>query len=126
MRAWRWLIEVLAAVFVLRLVQGHDLGGGLVQPLGTVGQLGVGAAALFAGVAGQLDAVDGEHGLADQAQAVAGHEHLGEQRADLGPELAHELGDVGVAGRASPDRAMNSTLCSQAASILRLVIRPRL
>ena len=48
-------------------------------------------------LAGQLDAVDGEHGATDQAQAVAGHEHLCKQRLDVGAEFANELGDVGVA-----------------------------
>jgi len=55
------------------------------------------AALLLAGVAGQLDPVDGEHVASDQPEPVARHEHLGEQHADLRPELPHELGDMGVA-----------------------------
>ena len=63
-------VELGVAVFVLGLLRRDDPGRGLVQASGPVGQLGVGAAALFAGVGRQLHAVDGEHGLADQPQAA--------------------------------------------------------
>ena len=53
-------IQAHGAAFVLALVQRNDLGCGLVQPVGAVRQLRVGAAALFAGVGRQLDAVDGD------------------------------------------------------------------
>ena len=77
------LQRFLRAGLVLRLVQRQDLVGGLVQSLGPVAQFLVGAAALLAGVAGQLDAVDGEHVAPDQALGIAGHQHLGKERLDL-------------------------------------------
>jgi hypothetical protein len=61
----------LLAAGIPTLVQGDDLVGGLVEPLGTVQQLGLGAAVLLAGVGQQLDAVDGKHLAPDQARAVA-------------------------------------------------------
>ena len=57
-------------------------------------------AALLAGVAGQLDAVGGEHLAADQALGVTGHQHLREQRLDLIAQRHHKLGNVRVAGLA--------------------------
>ena len=60
----------------------------------------MGAAAFLAGVGGELDAINGEHLAADEAQAVASEQHLGEERLDLVGQLAHEFGDVGVAGLA--------------------------
>jgi hypothetical protein len=78
-------------------VQLDDIARRLVQALSAVAQLGVRARALLAGVGRQLDAVDGEHLSADQAQAVAGQQHLRKQRLDLLAQLAHELGNVGVA-----------------------------
>ena len=91
---------VVGASSVLLLVRLEDLARGLVQALGAVRQLGVGAAALFAGVGRQLDTVDGEHFFADQAQPVADQQYLGEQSLDVIAELTHKLGDVGVAGLA--------------------------
>ena len=85
------------AVFVLCLVQRDDLGCGLVQALGAVGQFGMRAAALFAPLGRQPHTVHAHPSLADQAQAVAGQQHLAEQRADGRPEFANEAGDVGVA-----------------------------
>ena len=82
----------------LSLVGFDDLARNLVQAVCAVLQFGVGAAALFAGVAGQLHAVDGKHLAPDQAQPVAGEQHLGEQTLDVLAQLAHELGDVRVAG----------------------------
>lgn len=93
-------VEVHVAVNVLRLMRTDDLGGGLVQPIGPVGQPGGGAAALLAGIGGELDAVDGDHGLADQPDAVAGQQNLAEQGLHFVAEFAHELGTVGVAGLA--------------------------
>ncbi len=63
-------------------------------------QFGMSAAAFFAGVTGELDAVDGEHVAPDQALGITGHQDLTEQGFDLLTEAAHELGDVGVAGLA--------------------------
>ncbi len=79
-------------------MQLDDLVGRPLQPLGAMQQLGVGAAPLLAGVGRQLDAVDGEHLTPDQPEPIAGEQDLGEQRPDLLAQLAHELGDVGVAG----------------------------
>ena len=60
----------------------------------------MGAAALFAGVGGELDAVDGEHVAPDQALGVTGHQDLAKERFDLYAQAANELGNVGVAGLA--------------------------
>ena len=60
----------------------------------------MGAATLFAGVTGQLDAINGKHLASDQALGIAGHQYLAEQGFDLLAQAAHELGDVGVAGLA--------------------------
>ena len=85
---------------VLPLVGLDDLARGLVQPIGPVGQFGMGAAALFAGVGRELDAVNGKHLPPDQAQPVASEQHLGEQGLNVIAEFAHELGNMGVAGLA--------------------------
>jgi hypothetical protein len=47
----------------------HDAGGGF-ELGGLVFEVGAGAALLFAGVAGQLDAVDGEHLASNQSLTV--------------------------------------------------------
>ena len=60
----------------------------------------MGAAALFACVAGKLDAINGEHLASDQALGIAGHQHLAEQGFDLVGEATNKLGNVGVAGLA--------------------------
>jgi hypothetical protein len=65
-----------------------------------VAQFFMGAAALFAGVGGEFDAVDGEHLAANQALGIAGQQDLAEQRFDLAAEVGDELGDVRVAGLA--------------------------
>ena len=80
----------------------HDTGGGL--KLGVrVFEVGAGAALLFAGVAGQLDAVDGEHLAPDQSLPVAQVEDLGEDAGDVigkGRDKPGDGGEVrlGVAG----------------------------
>ena len=62
MRAWALRCQSLVTrVSVLRLMQGQHLGCGLVEPVSAVAQLLMRATALFAGVAGQLDTVDGKH-----------------------------------------------------------------
>jgi len=81
-------------------VQGHDLVGRLVQPLGPVTQFFMGAAALFTGVGGELDAVNSEHAPPDQSLGIAGQPDLTEQGFDLGAEVGDELGNVGMAGLA--------------------------
>lgn len=60
----------------------------------------MGTAALFAGVAGEFDAVDGKHVPTNEALGITGHQDLGEQGFDLATELGGKLGDVGVAGSA--------------------------
>jgi hypothetical protein len=87
-------------VLVLCLVQGHDLVGRLLQSISSVAQFFMGATAFFAGVGGELDAIDGEHVAANQSLGIAGHQDLAEQGFDLGAEVGHELGNVGMAGLA--------------------------
>ena len=58
------------------------------------------AAALFAGVTGELDAVNSKHVPTDESLCITGHQHLAEQGFDLGAQVGNELGDVGVAGLA--------------------------
>jgi len=60
----------------------------------------MGAAAFFAGIGGELDAIDGEHVAANQALGIAGHRDVAEQGFDLGAEVGYDLGKVGVAGLA--------------------------
>ena len=87
-------------MFVLGLVQGQYLVGGFVQAICAVAQFGMSAATFFAGVAGELDTVDGEHVAPDQALSITGHQDLTKKGFDLLTEAAHELGNVGVAGLA--------------------------
>ena len=91
---------VVCAALILGLMQGHDLVGSLLQPISAMPQLFMGATALFAGVAGEFDAVDGKHISANQALGIAGHQDLAEQRFDLGTEVGNEFGDMGMAGLA--------------------------
>ena len=91
---------VVCAVLVLGLVQGHDLVGSLLQSISPVAQLFMGAAALFAGVAGELDAIDGKHIASDQSLGVTGHQDLTKERFDLRAQAAYKFGDVGMAGLA--------------------------
>lgn len=81
-------------------MQGHDLVGGLLQTISAVAQFFMSTAALFAGIAGELDAVDGKHVAPDQSLSIAGHQHLAEQGFDLGTQVGYELGNMGVAGLA--------------------------
>jgi hypothetical protein len=76
-----------------------DLVGRLVQAVGTVAQFGMGAAALFAGVGGEFDAVDGEHLAPDQALASQVSRTWLNRGLICSPR-PHELGDVRVAGLA--------------------------
>ena len=93
-------IEVVVALaLVFGAVRLDDLAGRLLQALGAVLQFCVRAAALLARVRGQLHAVDREQLLADQAQPIAGHQHLLEQHRNVVAQLAHELRDVSVARR---------------------------
>ena len=65
-----WQAVVLAVAFE------HLLGGGF-EFVSLMGEVGPRAALGFGGVAGQLDAVDGEHVPADQALPMAEKQHLG-------------------------------------------------
>ena len=67
---------------VLAMAGEHGLGGGF-QLGGLAFEVGTGAALGLAGVARQLDAVDGEHLAADQSLPVADVEHLGEELGDV-------------------------------------------
>jgi hypothetical protein len=93
-------VVLLACVLSWLWCRLHDLVGRLVQAPCTMAQFLMGAAALFAGVGGEFDAVDGEHLATDQALRIAGHQHLGKQWLDLLAKVAHELGDVCMAGLA--------------------------
>lgn len=74
---------LIMALRVLGLLQGHYFVGRLVQTFSTVAQFRIGAAALLAGVAGQFDAVAGEHLPADESLGVAGQQELADQGLDL-------------------------------------------
>lgn len=72
----------------------HGLGGGF-QFGGLMVEVGAGAALGFAGVAGQLDAVDGEHLAPDQALPVADVEDLAEDAGDVVAERRDKSGEGG-------------------------------
>jgi hypothetical protein len=57
----------------------------------------------LAGIAGQLDAVDGEHLAADEPLAVADEQDVLEQRPDLAVQGADEAAKVVKCGALSPD-----------------------
>ena len=77
------LWRLVTALLVLRLVQGNDFVCRLVQTFGTVAQFVMGAAAFFAGVGGELEAINGEHVAPDQALRITGQQDLAEQGFDL-------------------------------------------
>ena len=52
----------------------------------------MGAALLFGGIAGQFDAVDGEHLSADQVLGVASHEHWDKKFGDFAAQFAYKFG----------------------------------
>ena len=79
---------------VLAVAFEHLLGGGF-EFVGLMREVGTGAAFGFGRIAGQLDAVDGEHFLPDQALPVAEVEHLREEFGDF----LIEAGDEGGEGR---------------------------
>ena len=57
------------------------------------------AAPFPGGIRGQLAAIDGEHGLADQALCVADHQYIAKHRFDLLAQRRHEVrqgGEVGL------------------------------
>ena len=83
--AGRSRIVVLGLFVVLALPFDHGLGG-LFHLLGLAQEIGTGTAPGFAGIAWQLDAIDGEHVAPDQALTITHGEHLGEQ---LGGQIAH-------------------------------------
>ena len=83
---------------VAALMVGDHLLDGALHAVRLVCQLGKAAAALLAGVAGQLDAINGEHVSANQTLGIAGEQHLGEQGLNLGRQLADEFGDGGELG----------------------------
>ena len=65
---------------------------------GLVFEVGTGAALLLAGVAGQLDAVDGEHLAPDQPLPIAQVEDLGEETGDVVSEVRDKSGNRGEVG----------------------------
>lgn len=75
----------------------HDASGGF-KLAGLVFEVGAGAALLFGCVAGELDAVDGEHLAPDQALPVAQVEHLGEDAGDVVGKRRDKSGDGGEVG----------------------------
>jgi hypothetical protein len=97
--------------------------------VGLVDEVGPGAAALFACVGGQLDAVDGEHLAADQALCIADQKRLFEDLTDQVTQTADEGGDGGEVGAAvtaegdEDDVAMLQALHKR--SMPRLEITPR-
>ena len=60
-----------------------------------MGEVGAGATLGLAGVARQLDAVDGEHLAADQALPVTDEQDVAKQAADLGAQRADETSEGG-------------------------------
>ena len=79
---------------VLAVAFEHLLGGGF-EFVGLVGEVSAGAAFGFGGVAGQLDAVDGEHFAADQALPVAEVEDLGKEFGNFFVKAGDEGGERG-------------------------------
>ena len=63
-------------------------------------EIGARAAAGLGSIGGQFDAVDGEHLTADEALAVAQHQHLGKELGDLVAEFGDEGGQCAVVGLA--------------------------
>ena len=82
------------ALVFLAMPFEHDFGGGF-QFAGLVFEVGSCAAFGFGGVAGQLDAVDGEHLSSDQALSVADEEYLGEDAGDVVTQGSDQSGDGG-------------------------------
>ena len=95
-------------------MQGQYLVGGFVRAICAVAQFGMSAAAFFAGVAGELDAVDGEHVAPNQALSITGHTDLAEQGFDCPPRPHTNLAMWVWLGWLSPLMAMNWTLSAQA------------
>lgn len=85
---------VLGLLVALALAFDHRLRR-LFHLLGLAQEVGAGAAARLAGVARQLDPVDGEHLPPDQALTVTDREYLGKQ---LGGQLAHAGDELGQRG----------------------------
>lgn len=61
-------------------------------------EIGLGAAPLLTGVAGQLTAIDGEHLFADQSFRVTDHQHLKKQLFNLPMSGGNKVGDGGEVG----------------------------
>lgn len=80
---------------VLPVAGEHDLGGGF-EFAGLPLEVGASAAPGFAGIAGQLDAVDGEHFPADQSLPVAQVEDLGKEFGDVVAQAGDEACEGGV------------------------------
>lgn len=77
---------------IVRAMAGeHGLGGGF-ELGGLMGKVGTGAASGFTGIAGEFDAVDGEHLAADEPLAVTKKQDLGKQRGNLVAQGADEVG----------------------------------
>jgi hypothetical protein len=64
---------LVIAIFILGLVQGQYLVSCFVQAIRFVAQLFMGAAALFADVTGELDAVNSKHVPTDESLCITGH-----------------------------------------------------
>ena len=89
--------------------------------------VGARAAFAFAGIAWQLDAVDGEHLASDQPLRVADVQDAREQRGDLPVEVRQHAGRVCLkCGHWSPDSAMKTICSRQARSMARELTMPRL
>ncbi len=104
-----WLCgAVITVSLAMTLEQG--LHGG-VHLVGLVDEVGSGAAALFACVGGQLDAVDSEHLATDQALRVAHEQDLFEDLTDQVPKplMKAAMRVVVKWGQLSPLKAMKMT-----------------
>jgi hypothetical protein len=109
---------------VLAVAGEHLLGGGF-ELVGLMGEVSPGATLGFGGVAGQLDAIDGEHFPADQALPVAEVKHLGKELGDLLVETGDEGGQRGeVGGAIAAERAMKVTCSRHSRSMPRLLTTP--
>lgn len=81
----------------------HDLSGGF-QLVGLVFEVGAGAAFVFAGIAGEFDAINGKHLAPDQALPVTEIEYLAEYGGDVIAQMGNKGGDggevrLGIAGQ---------------------------
>ena len=85
---------------VVLAMAGEHLLSRLFELGGLLLEVGAGTALALAGVAGQFDAIDGEHLAADQALPVAEVDHLTEDGSNLVAETGDEVGEGGEVWRA--------------------------